>query len=67
MREYYDMYQTRKMPDASQCLSIDFVVIDGVVVVACCWHCLLVAGEMTAEKVVSKLKEGTVKAPSFNK
>ena len=36
--EYYDMYQTRKMPDGSLSLSIDFVVIDGVVVGACCWY-----------------------------
>ena len=36
--EYYDMYQTRKMSDGSLSLSIDFVVIDGVVVGACCWY-----------------------------
>ena len=36
--EYYDMYKTRKMPDGSLSLSIDFVVIDGAVVGACCWY-----------------------------
>ena len=36
--EYYEMYQTRKMADGSLSLSIDFVVIDCVVVEACCWY-----------------------------
>ena len=48
-REYYNIYQTHKMPDGSQCLSIDVVASDNVV--ACCWQCFVVAGDMTAVKI----------------
>ena len=63
-REYYNIYQTHKMPDGSQCLSIDVVASDNVV--ACCWQCFVVAGDMTAAKIIAKLKEGHLKALSLN-
>ena len=64
--EYYRVYQTHKMPEGSQPLSIDFVAIDGVVVVVCCWQCFVVAGEVTAEKVVAMHKTGHAKARLCN-
>ena len=65
--EYDQVYQTHNMQDGRQPLSIAFVVIGGVVVVACCWLCFVLAGEMTAEKVVAMLKTVHANALVFNK
>ena len=62
MENYYEVYQTHKMPDGSACLSCIYG-IGGVIVVASCLYVFVFAGAISAEKIMEMLKKGHQEAP----